>query len=72
MVERDLTAAVPKAEWIQFGNRVVTHGRRICHARSPKCADCFLADICPSAFVAAIPAAPVAAAAPAGDPAATA
>jgi endonuclease-3 len=46
-VERDLMALVPKASWVDFGHLVVTHGRRVCVARAPKCGECFLTDLCP-------------------------
>jgi endonuclease-3 len=29
---------------------MILHGRRVCAARKPKCGECILADICPSAF----------------------
>jgi endonuclease-3 len=45
-VERDLMSSIPAHEWIDFGHRVVMHGRRICHARTPACGECFLADQC--------------------------
>ena len=50
-VERDLMAAVPRREWIDFAHRMVLHGRAVCNARSPKCGVCSLNDICPSAEV---------------------
>jgi endonuclease-3 len=50
-VERDLMAIVPRREWTAFAHRVVLHGRRVCQARSPKCAECFLNDLCPSSTV---------------------
>jgi endonuclease-3 len=45
-VERDLTALVPEREWIDFSHLVITHGRRVCEARKPKCDACFLTDLC--------------------------
>lgn len=48
-IEQDLMAAVPQKEWIKFANRLTLHGRRICVARKPKCRECVLNDICPSA-----------------------
>lgn len=47
-IEKDLIALVPRAEWGDFANRMIWHGRMICAARRPKCADCTLADLCPS------------------------
>jgi endonuclease-3 len=50
-VERDLVAVVPKREWIDFAHRVILHGRAVCIARAPRCGECTLRDICPSAVV---------------------
>ncbi|MCR5250013.1 MAG: endonuclease III [Lachnospiraceae bacterium] len=47
-VEYDLMKALPKDHWILFNMQIIALGRSICTARSPKCADCFLQDICPS------------------------
>ncbi|MBM3717368.1 MAG: endonuclease III [Actinobacteria bacterium] len=51
-VERELNAFLPPAEWGRFGLRLILHGRRVCDARKPRCAECELADICPSSQVA--------------------
>ncbi|MCE9571689.1 MAG: endonuclease III [Deltaproteobacteria bacterium] len=48
-IERDLMAVVPRSEWITFANRLIWHGRRVCHARAPQCGECQLAPVCPSA-----------------------
>ncbi len=48
-VERDLMAALPRAEWIQFPHLLIHHGRRICIARKPKCGECPVQDLCPAA-----------------------
>jgi endonuclease-3 len=48
-VELDLNALVPAEERGAFSLRLILHGRRICIARRPKCGECLLADICPSA-----------------------
>jgi endonuclease-3 len=50
-IERDLMAIVPKAEWIDFSHSLIHHGRRICIARRPRCADCSLQKLCPSSRV---------------------
>ena len=50
-VEYDLNALLPPAEWGRFSLRLILHGRRICDARKPNCAECELADICPSSHV---------------------
>jgi endonuclease-3 len=46
-IERDLMQQIPKKEWIDFGHRMIHHGRRICTARKPKCDECPLASFCP-------------------------
>ena len=46
-VERDLMAVVPQQDWIWFGHAMIWHGRRICHARRPDCANCPLLADCP-------------------------
>jgi endonuclease-3 len=48
-VERDLLALVPEADWLDFNFLLVEHGRAICQARQPKCPECFLRKLCPSA-----------------------
>jgi endonuclease-3 len=50
-IERDLMEIVPKKDWVMFSHWITWHGRRVCHARSPKCAECVLNDICPSSMV---------------------
>ncbi|CAN5546826.1 endonuclease III [soil metagenome] len=47
-IERELMELVPKKDWIQFGQWITWHGRRVCNAKKPKCPECVLADICPS------------------------
>jgi endonuclease-3 len=56
-IELALNQMIPARDHGSFSLRLILHGRRICVARSPKCADCLLADFCPSAFTLA-PAAP--------------
>ncbi|MBI3836738.1 MAG: endonuclease III [Planctomycetia bacterium] len=51
-IERDLMGQLPKREWIDFGHRMIAHGRRICVARKPKCDQCPLDSICPRIGVA--------------------
>jgi endonuclease-3 len=48
-IERDLLAVVPKKDWLDFNYMLVDHGRAICQARKPKCPECFLRRMCPSA-----------------------
>lgn len=49
-IELDLMELVPKKYWVSFPHWMIWHGRQVCIARRPKCADCILNDICPSAF----------------------
>lgn len=48
-VELALDDLLPPEEWGALSLRLILHGRRVCTARSPKCPDCVLADVCPSA-----------------------
>jgi endonuclease-3 len=50
-IESDLAAVVPKKHWIMFPHWMISHGRRVCIARRPKCEICVLKDICPSSLV---------------------
>jgi endonuclease-3 len=50
-IEEDLLAAVPKEDWIFFGNALVLHGRYVCTNRAPKCAECVLQVLCPKVGV---------------------
>lgn len=49
-IEKDLMSQIPKHYWRTFSGGVVLHGRYICVARKPKCEECFLNTVCPSAF----------------------
>ena len=48
-VEQDLQKAIPQDRWIQFSHELIHHGRQICVARKPRCADCSLEHLCNSA-----------------------
>ncbi|MEA2236413.1 MAG: endonuclease [Thermoanaerobaculia bacterium] len=48
-IEQDLIALIPQKEWTNFSHRIIAHGRTICIARKPKCAQCALNELCPSA-----------------------
>jgi endonuclease III len=50
-IERDLMALVPRDCWIDISQLLIFHGRRICDARKPDCANCTLNDLCPAAVV---------------------
>lgn len=45
-IEQDLMKALPKDRWIRFSHQLIWHGRRVCQARHPKCADCVLEKVC--------------------------
>jgi endonuclease III len=47
-VEFELNAMLPPREWGPFSLRMILHGRAVCLARKPRCAQCVLADFCPS------------------------
>lgn len=47
-IEQDLIELLPKKEWIDFSHRLIWHGRRVCKARKPNCAECSLESLCPS------------------------
>lgn len=48
-IEEDLMKLIPRKEWIRFSHRMILHGRQICVARKPKCSQCLLNELCPSA-----------------------
>jgi endonuclease-3 len=48
-IEQDLMKLIPLKESTAFSHRLIYHGRQICVARKPKCAECVLNDLCPSA-----------------------
>lgn len=47
-IEYDLMEILPKDHWIRYNIQIITHGRTICVARSPKCEQCFLNSYCKS------------------------
>ncbi len=49
-IEKDLMGIVPKEYWRNLSSAMVLHGRYICVARKPKCQECKLNKVCPSAF----------------------
>lgn len=50
-IEYDLMEKLPKEQWILYNIQIITHGRNICIARRPKCEECTLKEVCPSAKV---------------------
>ena len=47
-IEQDLMRLIPQKSWIDFSHRIIHFGRETCIARKPRCADCFLEDVCNS------------------------
>lgn len=45
-IEKDLMQVIPREKWILFSHQIIHHGRALCIARKPKCADCQLAPLC--------------------------
>jgi len=45
-VEQDLMKIIPQDKWIQFSHQLIWHGRRVCHARKPKCIECNMESLC--------------------------
>ncbi len=46
-IEKDLAELVAPKDWVMFPHWLIFHGRKICNARKPRCAECVLNDICP-------------------------
>ena len=50
-IEQDLMAIVPRDDWTWFSHTLILHGRAVCIARRPKCAECVINRLCPSSLV---------------------
>ena len=50
-VEQVLMRLIPRDDWVIVSHLLIFHGRRVCIARTPRCAECVLNDICPSSRV---------------------
>jgi endonuclease-3 len=50
-IEQDLMPLFPREEWALLSHLLIFHGRQVCIARRPRCPECVLADLCPSAAV---------------------
>lgn len=48
VIERELMALVPKADWVIFSHLLIYHGRAVCQSRKPLCAECGVAQLCPT------------------------
>jgi endonuclease-3 len=45
-IERDLIKIIPQEKWILFSHQIIHHGRALCQARKPRCAECKLDPVC--------------------------
>ncbi|HXR09861.1 MAG TPA: endonuclease III [Candidatus Acidoferrales bacterium] len=45
-IEQDLMQVIPQDRWILFSHQLIWHGRRVCQARKPRCAECTLESLC--------------------------
>jgi endonuclease-3 len=45
-IERDLMKILPRERWIGYSHQIIHHGRKVCVARKPRCAECSLEDLC--------------------------
>jgi endonuclease III len=45
-IEKDLMKAIPEERWILFSHQITHHGRALCQARKPRCAECVLNPVC--------------------------
>jgi endonuclease III len=50
-IEQDLIKIVPKKDWVIFSHLLIAHGRKICKARNPLCAECAAEKQCPTSFL---------------------
>jgi endonuclease-3 len=53
-VEQDLMKLFPRAKWFNVSHLLIDHGRTVCFARTPQCAECVVNDLCPAARVPAV------------------
>jgi endonuclease III len=48
-IEQDLMRVIPRERWTLFSHQIIWHGRKLCIARRPRCADCLLENLCHAA-----------------------
>ena len=48
-IEQDLMRVIPRDRWTDFSHEIIWHGRKLCIARKPKCAECPLENLCHAA-----------------------
>lgn len=51
-IERDLMKLLPRTQWPSASLVIILHGRRVCDALRPRCADCVVEELCPSSLAA--------------------
>ena len=49
-IEKNLMEVFPREKWLAVNYLLIEHGRRVCDAKKPDCAECVLSELCPSAF----------------------
>jgi endonuclease-3 len=47
-IEMKLKELLPEKDWVNYTHWIISHGRKVCVARRPKCLECALLDFCPS------------------------
>jgi endonuclease-3 len=50
-IEQDLVELVPRKDWVLFPHLLIAHGRAVCKARTPLCAECPVEPLCPSSLL---------------------
>jgi endonuclease-3 len=50
-IEQDLMRLIPKRQWFPFTYVLIDHGRAVCVARTPRCGECAVSELCPSSLV---------------------
>lgn len=50
-IERDLMSLVSRKDWVIFSHLLIAHGRKVCKARTPLCAECVVEKLCPSSLL---------------------
>jgi endonuclease-3 len=50
-IEQTLMHIIPQKDWLDLSHYMIYHGRAICDARKPRCEQCTVAKLCPSAFI---------------------
>lgn len=49
-IEQDLMQITPKKDWARITDLLIWHGRKVCKAQRPRCGECVLVNLCPSAY----------------------